>query len=109
MLLLLRSLLHNCMLEFLSTFSQPYVFFSEVQKISHYIIQGVKNEMYFKIGDQRFADIPSIIEFYKKHMLDSTNLLEPVSMDFLLMICAKRVFVFCARGRVSILRAKSYD
>lgn len=53
-------------------------YYSEVQKISHYIIQGVKNEMYFKIGDQRFADIPSIIEFYKKHMLDSTNLLEPV-------------------------------
>ena len=53
-------------------------FFSEMQKVSHYIIQDV-NGVYFKIGDQRFADIPSIIEFYKKHVLDSTNLIEPVS------------------------------
>ncbi|XP_066934890.1 crk-like protein [Clytia hemisphaerica] len=49
---------------------------SEIQKVCHYIIQDV-NGMYFKIGEQRFADIPSIIEFYKKHMLDTTNLIEP--------------------------------
>jgi len=49
-----------------------------MQKVSHYIIQDV-NGVYFKIGDQRFADIPSIIEFYKKHVLDSTNLIEPVN------------------------------
>jgi len=50
---------------------------NEINKISHYIILDVNN-MYFKIGEQRFADIPSIIEFYKKHTLDSTNLNEPV-------------------------------
>ena len=37
--------------------------------------------MYFKIGEQRFADIPSIIEFYKKHTLDTTALTEPVSAN----------------------------
>lgn len=50
---------------------------SEIQKVCHYIISDV-NGMYFKIGEQRFADIPSIIEFYKKHMLDTTTLTEPV-------------------------------
>lgn len=50
---------------------------SEVQKVSHYIIQDM-NGVYFKIGDQRFADIPSIIEFYKKYTLDTTHLIEAV-------------------------------
>ena len=51
--------------------------FSEKQKISHYIIMDV-NGMYFKIGEQRFADIASIIEFYKQHMIDTTMLTDPV-------------------------------
>ncbi|XP_002164345.2 adapter molecule crk [Hydra vulgaris] len=50
---------------------------SEKQKISHYIIMDV-NGMYFKIGEQRFADIASIIEFYKQHTIDTTMLTDPV-------------------------------
>ena len=54
-----------------------FFYLSEILKVSHYIIQDV-NGLYYKIGEQRFADIPSIVEFYKKHMLDTTNLIEPV-------------------------------
>jgi len=50
---------------------------TETHKITHYIITDV-NGLYFKIGEQRFADIPSIVEFYKHYMLDTTALTTPV-------------------------------
>ncbi|EDO38500.1 predicted protein [Nematostella vectensis] len=49
---------------------------SESGKVSHYIINN-KGTMY-TIGDQTFPDLPSIIEFYKKHFLDTTTLKEHV-------------------------------
>lgn len=49
----------------------------EVSKVSHYIINFNKNSRVYKIGDQTFDDLPSIVEFYKKHFLDSTTLVEP--------------------------------
>ena len=33
----------------------------------------------YLIGDQSFHDLPSVIEFYKKHFLDTTTLTEVVS------------------------------
>ena len=35
----------------------------------------------YLIGDQTFPDLPSVIEFYKKHFLDTTTLIEVVSND----------------------------
>ena len=68
-------------------------FYSEIKKVSHYIIQDV-NGLYFKIGEQRFADIPSIVEFYRKHMLDTTNLVEPVSKTFLNFVHSPSGYIF---------------
>eukprot|EP00794_Sanderia_malayensis_P016800 gene16800-18496_t len=51
----------------------------EVQKVSHYIINFNEQSRLYKIGDQTFDDLPSIVEFYKKHFLDTTTLVEPVS------------------------------
>jgi len=50
----------------------------EVGKVSHYIINFNRMTRVYKIGDQTFDDLPSIVEFYKKHFLDSTTLVEPV-------------------------------
>ena len=59
--------------------------YREVGKVSHYIINFKRNSGVYKIGDQTFDDLPSIVEFYKKHFLDSTTLVEPVSnKDFYL-------------------------
>ena len=45
--------------------------------MSHYIINSIGTG--YKIGENTFPDLHSIIEFYKNHFLDSTNLTEPVS------------------------------
>ena len=45
--------------------------------MSHYIINRIGAG--YKIGENTFPDLRSIIEFYEKHFLDSTNLTEPVS------------------------------
>lgn len=34
----------------------------------------------FRIGDQEFNDLPSLLAFYKTHYLDTTPLIRPVSM-----------------------------
>jgi len=52
--------------------------YSESGKVSHYIINH--RGTYYQIGDQTFQTIPEIIEFYKKYLLDSTTLKEPVSI-----------------------------
>lgn len=44
--------------------------------VSHYIINNKGN--HYQIGDNTFQDLPGIIEFYKNHFLDSTNLLQPI-------------------------------
>lgn len=49
----------------------------EASKISHYIINFNQGTGVYKIGDQTFDDLPSIVEFYKKHFLDTTTLVEP--------------------------------
>lgn len=45
---------------------------SENNKVSHYIISR-RGGLYI-IGDQTFSDLYSVIEFYKKHFLDTTTL-----------------------------------
>ncbi|XP_013384956.1 adapter molecule Crk [Lingula anatina] len=52
----------------------------EDNKISHYIInkiQGVGGVARFRIGDQEFPDLPSLLNFYKTHYLDTTSLIRP--------------------------------
>lgn len=57
----------------------PLIFiFSENNKVSHYIISR-RGSLYL-IGDQTFPDLPGVIEFYKKHFLDTTTLTEVVSL-----------------------------
>ncbi|XP_057297692.1 crk-like protein [Hydractinia symbiolongicarpus] len=50
---------------------------SENRKVSHYIITHRNNQ--YQIGDQTFDDLPEIVEFYKRHFLDTTTLVEPAA------------------------------
>ncbi|NWZ92153.1 CRK protein, partial [Nesospiza acunhae] len=70
---------------------------SESSRVSHYILSRVRswgrcpsradcphlpswsNPTRFRIGDQEFDSLPSLLEFYKIHYLDTTTLIEPVS------------------------------
>ena len=54
----------------------------EENKISHYIINRIHvgNGTRFRIGDQEFSDIASLLSFYKTHYLDTTSLIKPVSI-----------------------------
>ncbi|XP_041367606.1 adapter molecule Crk-like [Gigantopelta aegis] len=49
----------------------------EDTKTSHYIINRIQtsNSVRFRIGDQEFPDLPSLLEFYKTHYLDTTSLI----------------------------------
>lgn len=61
------------------------LYFSEKGKernVSHYIINNKGS--HYQIGDNTFQDLPGIIEFYKNHFLDSTNLIQPVRETVLL-------------------------
>jgi len=51
----------------------------EDQKISHYIINKVQqgDQTKFRIGDQVFSDLPTLLDFYKIHYLDRTPLIRP--------------------------------
>ncbi|XP_069001968.1 adapter molecule crk-like [Embiotoca jacksoni] len=61
---------------------------SENSKVSHYIINSVSNNRQsgsglapprFRIGDQEFEALPTLLEFYKIHYLDTTTLIEPIN------------------------------
>ncbi|KAK2721474.1 adapter molecule Crk-like isoform X2 [Artemia franciscana] len=51
----------------------------EDNKVSHYIINKVQQgeQIRYKIGDQMFSDLPSLLSFYKIHYLDTTPLIRP--------------------------------
>ena len=53
---------------------------SEEQKISHYIINKIdlNGEPKFKIGENTFHDMPSLLTYYKHHYLDTTALIRAV-------------------------------
>ncbi|NXG17308.1 CRK protein, partial [Grallaria varia] len=68
---------------------------SESSRVSHYIVNSLgpagarraggegpaarSNPTRFRIGDQEFESLSSLLEFYKIHYLDTTTLIEPVS------------------------------
>ena len=54
----------------------------EDNKVSHYIINIIQvgGTNLFRIGDQEFPDLPSLLNFYKTHYLDTTSLIRPVSV-----------------------------
>lgn len=54
-------------------------YYREDSKVSHYIINKIQenNETKYRIGDQIFSDLPSLLAFYKLHYLDTTPLLKP--------------------------------
>jgi len=56
-----------------------YLCYREDSKVSHYIINKIQenNETKYRIGDQVFNDLPSLLAFYKLHYLDTTPLLKP--------------------------------
>lgn len=51
----------------------------EDSKVSHYIINKIQqgDQIRYRIGDQMFPDIPSLLAFYKLHYLDTTPLIRP--------------------------------
>ncbi|KAF5273368.1 hypothetical protein FQR65_LT04660 [Abscondita terminalis] len=52
----------------------------EDSKVSHYIINKIqKNDqlVQYRIGDQIFNDLPSLLKFYMVHYLDTTPLIRP--------------------------------
>lgn len=52
-------------------------------KVSHYIINRIateKGQVRFRIGEQVFLDIPSLLSFYKHNNLDDTPLKVPAVM-----------------------------
>lgn len=57
---------------------------TEGAKVSHYIISSVVIDGLerFQMGDQIFIDLQEILSFYKKHYLDSTNLIRPAKKTF---------------------------
>ena len=59
-----------------------YFFSREDSKVSHYIINKIQvsGTIRYRIGDQEFPDLPSLLNFYKTHYLDTTSLIRPVSM-----------------------------
>ena len=48
-------------------------------KVSHYIINKIQqaDQIRYRIGDQMFPDIPTLLAFYKLHYLDTTPLIRP--------------------------------
>ncbi len=50
---------------------------AEGVRVSHYIVQLSETGSYF-IGDQEFADLVQVLEFYKMHILDTTTLSVPL-------------------------------
>lgn len=57
---------------------------SEATRVSHYIIQRTVTLSY-TIGDKEFNDLVAIVEFYKKHLLDTTTLTVPLPLDHQLL------------------------
>ena len=71
-----------------------YFDFSENSRVSHYIITRRGGQ--YVIGDQTFEDIPQVIEFYRRHFLDTTTLTEIVSDVLYIWYKCMYVYFFCA-------------
>lgn len=46
------------------------------------------NEIRYRIGDQMFPDIPSLLNFYRLHYLDTTPLVKTVRLALVLHRCS---------------------
>ena len=55
-----------------------FTLWSETEKVNHYRIDFMVN--YYKFGGRMFADVPSIISFFKEHSLEKTTLNNMVSI-----------------------------
>lgn len=66
--------------------------------MSHYIINKIQqgDQTRYRIGDQMFPDLPSLLNFYKLHYLDSTPLIRPAPKR-----CEKFVAKYDFEGSVS--------
>lgn len=55
--------------------------FREDNKVSHYIINKIQvgGVIRYRIGEQEFPDMASLLNFYKSRYLDTTCLMRPVS------------------------------
>lgn len=53
----------------------------EDNKISHYIVNkmNVAGSTKYRIGDQEFSNLSSLLQYYTDHCLDTTNLIRPAS------------------------------
>lgn len=74
----------------------------EDQRVSHYIINRIQasaGNSRFKIGDKEFPDIPSLLTFYKTHYLDTTTLIKPVSIHWV-MTCFSDLICFISEEEV---------
>lgn len=82
-----------------------YLYLREDSKVSHYIINKIQenNETKYRIGDQVFQDLPSLLAFYKLHYLDTTPLLKP-AVKPIEKVVAKYDFV----GNVRIILINYY-
>ncbi|KAG9508677.1 Adapter molecule Crk, partial [Fragariocoptes setiger] len=53
-------------------------------KVSHYIINKIVlkpgQPIVFKIGEQPFSDMPSLLDYYKREYLDTTKLTRPIKL-----------------------------
>jgi len=51
--------------------------------IRNYIINRIQSggRLRFRIGDQEFPSLPSLLKYYKVHYLDTTTLVRPVSIN----------------------------
>lgn len=73
----------------------------EDNKVSHYIINKIQQndqQIRYRIGDQMFPDLPSLLNFYKLHYLDTTPLIRPVTKR-----CEKVIAKYDFEGHVSLL------
>uniref|UniRef100_UPI00358EE108 crk-like protein n=1 Tax=Myxine glutinosa TaxID=7769 RepID=UPI00358EE108 len=52
---------------------------SENGRVSHYIVNRLPAS--YRIGDKDFRDLPSMLDFYKVHYLDTTTLVEPAGVQ----------------------------
>ncbi|EGD73703.1 crk-like protein [Salpingoeca rosetta] len=53
---------------------------SELGRTSHYKIARLGNNQY-TVGDQTFMNLPAIIEYYQRHLLEQTTLSAPLPLD----------------------------
>lgn len=55
----------------------------EDSKVSHYIINKIQRAgvTKYRIGEQEFLDMPSLLGFYKTHYLDTSSLIRPATRE----------------------------